>query len=166
MSKSKRRMAFIALLVVFGLHVPVLAQSYTPPESGNAHTASERFVVFEGFLRATCGICQAAAPQIDQLAEDYAGQPVVFLEQNVDATSGQRYGRWWAAYDAGGSVTLPLVMVDSGYRYSHGYEDFYTVYGDMVDSALANPPEADVTAYMQRTGDAVTFRILVTNHSG
>jgi hypothetical protein len=63
-------------------------------------------------------------------------------------------------------MTLPLVMVDSGYRYSNGYEDFYTVYKGMMDAALANPPEADVIAYMQRTGDAVTFRIFVTNHSG
>ncbi len=157
---------FIGLLFLISVPFPVLAQSHTPPDHGTTQAEMERLVVFEGFLRPVCGICQAAAPQIDRLAEEYADQPVVFLEQSVDWPVGNRYNRWWAAYDEGTSVKLPLVMVDSGYQYSYGYEDFYTVYKAMVDNALANPPQADIAAYMKRSGDTMTFRILITNHSG
>ncbi|OQA19782.1 MAG: Leucine Rich repeats (2 copies) [Chloroflexi bacterium ADurb.Bin360] len=127
---------------------------------------SEFLAVFEAFLRPACGICQRAAPNIDRLAEDYADKPVVFLEYDVDHPVEIRYRRWWAAYNYGASACLPLTMVDSGYRYSYGNEDFYTVYKGMVDDALANPRQAEMIAYMRRNGDRMVFDITVTNRSG
>jgi hypothetical protein len=101
---------------------------------------------------------------VEQLAQDYAGQPVVFLEYDVDNAPGSRYGRWWAAHGSG-SVTLPLVMVDSGNQISNGYVSFYNVYKAMVDTALARPAQAEIEAYWLRTGNRVVFYIQVTNLS-
>jgi hypothetical protein len=61
------------------------------------------------------------------LAQDYAGRPVVFLEHPVDSAPPSRYGRWWAAYSSGGTVGLPLIMLDSGNQISNGWLDFYNV---------------------------------------
>ncbi len=105
---------------------------------------------------------------IDQLATEYAnaGKPVVFLEQDVDTpVDSSRRSRWWAAFGTG-SVTLPLVMVDSGNQISNGFEDFYTKYKAMVDASLARPPQANITAQCQRVGNKFHFDIQVTNLSG
>lgn len=99
---------------------------------------------------------------VDQLAQEYAGQPVVFLEYDVDNAPYTRYTRWWAASGAG-TATLPLVMVDSGNQYTGGYADFHTVYGNMVDTALARPAQVELHAYWWRTGDQVRFNVHVTN---
>lgn len=102
---------------------------------------------------------------VDQLAQEYANQPAIFLEQDVDNTLGNRYGRWWAAFD-GSSAVLPLMMVDSGNQISNGYTDFYNAYRAMVEASLARPPKADITAYYTRVGDKLEFDIHVTNESG
>jgi len=99
---------------------------------------------------------------VDQLAQEYAGQPVVFLEYDVDDAPDSRYVRWWAASGAG-TATLPLVMVDSGNQYTGGYLDFHTVYGGMVDTALTRPAQVDIQAYWWRTGNRVRFYVHVTN---
>ncbi|MCP4363600.1 MAG: hypothetical protein GY796_36840 [Chloroflexi bacterium] len=96
---------------------------------------------------------------------DYAGQPVIFLEQDADNTVGSRYGRWWAAY-SGTSATLPLMMVDSGNQISSGYVNFYNTYQTMVETSLARPPQADIAAYYTRVGDTLEFEVQVTNQSG
>ena len=103
---------------------------------------------------------------VDQLANDYAAQPVVFLEQNANSSLGDRIGRWWAAYGSGGSVGVPLVMVDSGHQISTGYVDFYTTYQAMVDAELARPALAEITAYSERVGDTLHFDVQLTNLSG
>ncbi len=103
---------------------------------------------------------------MDQLATDYAGKPVVFLEDDVDAPIGDaRYPRWWAAF-AGGTPTLPLVMVDSGNEISNGYLDFITVYGGMVDRSLLRLPQAGLTVNRTRVGDTFQFEVRVLNYSG
>lgn len=56
-------------------------------------------------------------------------------------------------------------MVDSGNQITHGYEDFYNVYKAMVDTALARPAQADITAAWQRVGDKVRFDVRLTNLS-
>ena len=103
---------------------------------------------------------------VDQLADEYADRPVVFLEHAVDTAPQRRIDRWWAAYGSGGSVTLPLVMVDSGYRHSNGYEGFYQVYRAMVEDALARPAQAHITVERQRVGSAFRFTVRLTNLSG
>ncbi|MCJ7550894.1 MAG: hypothetical protein MUQ30_14570 [Anaerolineae bacterium] len=144
-----------------------LATTPGPPlDAEKAPQSLERLVVFEGFLRSGCGNCRVAAPQMDRLAQEYASRPVVFLEYDVDNPVSSRYNRWWAASGYPTSATLPLTMVDSGYRYRSGFEDFYTAYKGMVDAALANPPQAELIAYMQRSGDAMAFSVVVTNRSG
>jgi len=81
----------------------------------------------------------------------------------VDDAPNSRYGRWWSAYGAGGTATLPLVMVDSGNQFSGGRQDFHTVYGNMVNTALTRPAQVDIQAYWWRTGDQVRFYVHVTN---
>jgi hypothetical protein len=101
---------------------------------------------------------------VDQLAEEYADQPVVFLEHDVDNPQGDRIDRFWAAYGPG-SVTLPLVMVDSGEQISHGYVPFASTYRAMVDSALSRPPMARLVVDRQRVGNSYSFEVQVTNLS-
>ncbi len=57
-------------------------------------------------------------------------------------------------------------MVDSGFQVMSGYNSgIYDDYKAMVDAALARPPEAEITATWQRSGDRVVFEIQVTNLS-
>jgi uncharacterized repeat protein (TIGR01451 family) len=105
---------------------------------------------------------------VDQLAGEYAGQPVLFLEQNVDSSLGDRKDRWWAAH-GGGTVLLPLSMVDSGNQIHNGYVDSdtsYNAFKTMVDTALARPALAEMQAQAQRVGDGFHFEVQLTNLSG
>jgi uncharacterized repeat protein (TIGR01451 family) len=110
----------------------------------------------------------ATGPVVDQLANEYAttDQPVVFLEQNVDRPLGNRIGQWWAAH-GGGSVSLPLVMIDSGQQFSNGYlgSSAHDTYKAMIDAELARPPQAELTASSQRISDRIHFDIELTNLS-
>jgi hypothetical protein len=99
---------------------------------------------------------------VDQLAIEHADQPVVFLEYDVDNPPGDRRDLWRAAYGIG-SVTLPLVMVDSGHQISNGFEAFATVYRAMVESSLARPPLARLVVERERIGDTFSFEVRLTN---
>jgi len=102
---------------------------------------------------------------VNQLAQDYASQPVIFLEYDVDDSAlSAREWRWWSAY-SGSSVTLPMVMVDSGNRISNGYEDFNAKYSSMVNSSLARDAQANITATGQRVGNTLHFNVEVENRS-
>jgi hypothetical protein len=103
---------------------------------------------------------------VDQLAGEYAGQPVVFLEQNVDNALGSRLNRWWAAFDWSRPTTLPLVMASSGHRISNGRVDFYNTYKAMVEAELARPPQADIQATYRRSGSKFQVEVRVKNLSG
>ena len=96
----------------------------------------------------------------------YASQPVLFLEYDTDDSAfNWREWRWWAAFE-GSSVILPTVMVDSGNEISNGYVDFATVYGNMVDTSLSRPPQGTISATSSRVGNTLEFDIQVTNQSG
>ena len=88
------------------------------------------------------------------------------LEQNVNSPVGLRYGRWWAAYGAGGSVYLPLVMADSGHQYGTGVVSYYSVYKAYLDAELARPPGADLTARATRIGSRYRVSLDLVNRSG
>ena len=103
---------------------------------------------------------------VDQLAATYADQPVLFVEQDVDASIGGRQERWWAGYGSGGTVYLPLVMTDSGHQVSSGSESFRAVYSAMVDAALQRPPRARMTVTSIREGNLLRFDARITNTSG
>jgi uncharacterized repeat protein (TIGR01451 family) len=106
---------------------------------------------------------------VDQLADEYtvAGEPVLFLEQNVDNPLGSRRDRWWAAH-GGGTVLLPLNMVDSGQYISNGYlgDSAHDTYKGMVDAELARPAQAEIVALAQRLGNSFHFEGQLTNLSG
>jgi hypothetical protein len=94
-------------------------------------------------------------------------KPVIFIEQAVDGpVDSSRKSRWWSAYSSGGSVSLPLIMVDSGNQISNGYVDHQTVYSNMIDTALTRPPGAAISAVVSRVGDSLHFDIDLTNLSG
>jgi len=91
----------------------------------------------------------------------------VFVEQAVDyPVDSARKSRWWAANGYGGSVMLPLIMVDSGNQISNGYLDYETVYRGLIDSALDRAPGAAIDAVVSRVGDSLSFDVDVTNLSG
>jgi thiol-disulfide isomerase/thioredoxin len=149
-------------LLVFATLLFVIASTGT---AEGEVTNQNRLVLFESFLRPGCGLCQSAAPAIDQLAAEYAGQPVLFLEYNVDAAPYSRYGRWWAAYGGTGSVMLPIVMTNSGQQISNGPVNHYQTYRAMVEAERGRSPQAHLTAYYQRIDNRLQFDIQVTNLS-
>ena len=102
---------------------------------------------------------------VDQLAQDYAGQPVVFIEDYYAAPKGNRYSRFWAAHGAG-SAYFPLIIVDSGHQVYDGPTQFYDTYKSMVDAELARAPLAEVSAVQQRAGSRLQFDVTVKNLSG
>jgi hypothetical protein len=157
---------FTFLFVGLGLASAQSPAAGAPPTPATPSQQS-RLVVFEAFMRQGCGRSQSAGVVIDGLAPEYTGEPVIFIEHDVDATEGHfaaRRQRWWDAYQIGGSVSLPLVMVDSGHQFSNGVEEA-SVYRSMVDAALARPPQAEIEAFWSRVGDRVNFTLEVTNLS-
>ncbi len=107
-----------------------------------------------------------ASVAIEQLASDYAGQPVIVLEYNVDNAPPSRLSRWFAGF-GGENPSLPLTMVDSGDQIYDGYNpNVYSYYQGQVDYSLARPPLADLQATWARVGDQVRFSVSLTNLSG
>ena len=102
---------------------------------------------------------------VDQLAGEYADDPVVFIEYDVDNPAGNRVSRWWAAWGSGGSVYLPLIMVDSGNQISNGSVAFAQRYRAMVDAALQRPAAARLQVDRERVGNSFQFDIALTNLS-
>lgn len=107
----------------------------------------------------------ATGPVVDQLAADYSGQNVVFIEYDVDAPLGNRLNQFFAS--AGGG-SLPLAMTDSGFGTHMGYEAAtqYNHLKALVDTAIARSPMGQVSGMWQRIGNHVRFTVWVTNNSG
>lgn len=106
---------------------------------------------------------------VDQLQADYkaANKNVLLIEYNVDGTRGwTRPSRWWTAFGSGGSATLPLIDVDSGFRSTMGSVDFAKVYKRMIDEALRRKSGVDLAAAYKVVNNDVVVTIRVTNHSG
>ena len=103
---------------------------------------------------------------VKELADEYEGQNVLFLDQDVDASLGERLDRWFLGYGSSVSVYLPVVMVDSGNRVSNGSEDFHAVYSLMVDISLQRPATVSMVVESERVGDDLHFNVRLTNSSG
>jgi hypothetical protein len=106
---------------------------------------------------------------VDQLQTDYrnASKNVLMLEYNVDGTRGwTRPARWWTAFGAGGSATLPLIDVDSGFRTTMGSVDFGKVYKRMIDEALRRKAGVDLLAAYKVVNNDVVVTMRVTNRAG
>jgi hypothetical protein len=103
---------------------------------------------------------------VNDLAKRYSQQrkPVLFIEHDVDRSTGDRASRWWAAKGRFGSAGTPMTMVDSGYKWTEGRVDFEKVFSANVEAALKRPAEVDVSAFYEREGDTFRLKVLVTNH--
>ncbi len=150
---------------------PTLETVSVPPDAAGVDfvgtSSMQRLVVFEAFMRPGCGSSQAGALVIEnQLAPEYAGRPVLFLEHDEDSHPPRRQ-RWWDGWAIGGTVGLPTVMVDSGNQVAEDFgasSDRYNTYKDMVETALSTPEgQALIEASAQRSGDTVTANVEVTN---
>lgn len=105
---------------------------------------------------------------VEELAEEYrkAGKPVVFLEHAVIRRVGNRLDRWYAAYDGSRMCGVPFVIVDSGWKWTCGGEDFRAVYSAMVDEALGRSAGAELEGRYERDGDDLRVEVHVKNLSG
>jgi hypothetical protein len=102
---------------------------------------------------------------VDQLALDYAGKPVVFLEYIYATAPDSRKGRFWAAY-GGSSAGFPMIIADSGHQVQSGAVPYYNTYKALVDQESLRSPQATVSATWQRTGNKVQIVIQIKNQSG
>jgi hypothetical protein len=94
------------------------------------------------------------------LQQSMAGRAVL-LEYHYDYFPTGRVDRFWAAQP--NATYLPLVMVGSGYRTSTGQVDYQPVYQGMLDAELARPPQAEVTAFSRRVGNALRLYVRAVN---
>ena len=85
----------------------------------------------------------------------------------MDAPLGNRYGRWWAAYGSGGSVYLPLSMLNSGHWFTaYLSSNVHDVFQSAINTELARPAQADLMATRQRIGNHLRLVVRLTNLSG
>ena len=102
------RRAFWINLVVIGL----LGSSAGAGDFAPFGTTQPRLTVFEGFYNTGCTVCATAGTAVDQLATQYASQPVVFLEDDLAAAKGDRMSRYAAV---GNGYYYPYIMVNSAH---------------------------------------------------
>ena len=127
--------------------------------------AEDRLAVLEFFGRPHGQFCQEAAPAMIALQGEMEGRAIL-LEYDFDVFRTGRVDRWWDAYPGGGTVYLPLVMVGSGYRWSTGPVDYYSVYRSMVEAELMRLPAVHVEAYSRRMGQVMRVYVRVENRGG
>lgn len=130
-----------------------------------AAAAEDRLAVLEFFGRPHGQYCQDAAPAMIALQGEMEGRALL-LEYDYDVFRTGRVDRWWDAFPGGGTVYLPLVMVGSGYRWSMGPVDYYSVYRSMLEAELMRLPAAEVVAYSRRMGQVMRVYVRVENRSG
>lgn len=154
-----RKVFWINLVVIGLLGTSARAQSFSP-----FGTTQPRLTVFEGFYSADCSNCATAGAKVDELAVEYATQPVVFLEDDLFAPKGDRISR---LHDVGVVGYYPYVMVNSthgGQRWTEGILEGYAAkYKSMVDLELVRPALVEMVAYQRRVGDAVRIYAEVVN---
>jgi hypothetical protein len=128
-----------------------------------AVSAQERLAVLEFFGRPNGQFCSEAGPAMLSLQGEMAGRAVL-LEYDYDRFWSGRVDRFVAACPW--AIYLPLVMVGSGFRTSTGHVDYEREYRGMLEAELARAPEAAVSAYWRRSGDAARVYVQVTNLRG
>ena len=150
----------VALLCALTLGSVALADAGPAPAVGAP--AQDRLVLFESFMNPDCGVCSAAAPHIQRLAQEYDGK-AVFLEQHAAQPLGDRYSRFWAAYE-GQSAGYPIVTIDSGAQITQGsHQDFYGTYKTLVDVALARQADAEVALTATWLSNTIDVSMTITN---
>lgn len=84
----------------------------------------------------------------------------MFLEYYAGSSEGNRESRFIAAFgDYGYSV--PMAIVGSGYRFSQGPADYYTVFKSMIEAERARPPRAAIAAWWRKVSPS-TLRLYAT----
>jgi len=153
----KNRFAFMLLLfnLMRGDSI-ISAQTAIPKEAG-------KLVIFEIFARTGCGNCKAAASVIRAMIKEYAGQPVLFLEQSADHSLGNRFQRWQKRYNRNDSAALPFTMVDSGQQISCGPMEFKSAFRGIVNDSMARAVPARLTAETRRVGNSFRVFLQLTN---
>lgn len=130
-------------------------------------TTQPRLTVFEGFFNKGCTVCQTAGTAVDQLATQYASQPVLFLEDDLTVAKGDRISRFYAARGYSYYDLNPYMMVNSGHggqRWTQGPEtDFVAKYKSMVDAEMVRPALVEMYVYHRRVGDTVRIYAEVVN---
>lgn len=154
-----RRAFWINLVVIGLLGSPAGAGGFAP-----FGTTQPRLTVFEGFYNKGCTVCQSAGTAVDQLATQYASQPVVFLEDDLALAKGDRMSRYAAV---GTGYYYPFMMVNSthgGQSWTEGpHTDFLAKYKSMVDAEMVRPALVEMYVYQRRIGDTVRIYAEVVN---
>lgn len=112
---------------------------------------------------------------IDQLAQEYANQPVVVLDYHfsidIPALFEPPQARWdviQASVPPGTPLGLTWTVVDSGRLYHRGastYDEAYNTYTAMINDALTQPATAEIHAFWWQDGSTVKVKATVTNNS-
>lgn len=109
---------------------------------------------------------------IDQLAQEYANQPVVIVDYHfsidIPPLFNPPQARWDVIQATEEGLGLTWVVVDSGRLYHRGAEtteEAYNAYTTMINDALAQPATADIDAFWWLDGNTVKIRAIVTNNS-
>jgi len=112
---------------------------------------------------------------INQLAEEYSNQPVVFLDYHYDLaledglpTYFPPEARWNVIQASEPGLGLTWAVVDSGRLHHRGAEtpvEAREAYITMIEDALLQPPKAEIYATWWREGNSVNITATVTNQS-
>jgi len=109
---------------------------------------------------------------INQFAEDYSDQPVVFIDYRYSMADPPEYPtpefRWEIIRATEEGLGLTWAVVDSGRMYNRGaetIEEAEEAFTEMLESALARPAEAEMHALWERVGDSVNVIVTVKNNS-
>lgn len=112
---------------------------------------------------------------IDQIAQEYANQPVIVLDYHfsidVPPLFNPPQARWdviQASVPPGTPLGLTWTVVDSGRLYHRGastYDEAYDNYTAMIDDALTQPAAAEIHTFWWRDGSTVKVTATVTNNS-
>ncbi len=111
-------------------------------------------------------------PIVDGLAKSYAGDPVLFLQYELDSTvSRARHDRFMAAWQLDKSPAerepaTPHTMVDSGQHISYGERDFLVDFRKMIDEEMPRQAGAIIDAVRERPDSrTILLQAQVTNIS-
>ena len=109
---------------------------------------------------------------IDQLAQDYANQPVVLIDYHYSLDVPPLFeppqARWEVIQATEEGLGLTWAIVDSGRLHHRGAElpkEAYETYVEMINDSLAQPATAEINALWWMSGNTVKITATVTNNS-
>ena len=116
-----------------------------------------------------------SGPVINQLAEEYSNQSVVFLDYHYDLALEDGLpnyfppeARWNVIQASEEGLGLTWAVVDSGrlhHRGAENFDDAVSAYTAMIEDALLMPPRAEIHATWWRDRNSINVIATVTNQS-